>query len=118
MFKFQTLEVWQKAIEFTDLMVQIADSLPKQYQFTFGDQLRDAGLSIPSNIAEGTGRRTSKEARNFFNFSKGSVYECINILVILSKRNLFDHKKFSREKIYKDAEDICKMLTGLIKRET
>lgn len=38
------------------ILVQIADSLPQKYQFSFSDQLRRAGLSMPSNIAEGAGR--------------------------------------------------------------
>lgn len=115
MFKFQTLKVWQKEIEFADLMIEIADSLPQRYQYSFGDQLRRAGLSGSNNTAEGSGRRSKKEANNLFNISKGSVYECISILVILSKRNLVDWKRFDREHIYHLAEEICKMLSGLMK---
>lgn len=115
MFKFQTLKVWEKSVEFADILVDIADSLPQKYQYSFGDQLRRAGLSVPNNIAEATGRRFGKESKNFFNISKGSVYECINILVILSKRNLIDWRKFSKRKIYDLADEICKMLSGLIK---
>jgi len=114
MFKFQTLKVWEKAVEFADIMIEIADSLPPKYQYSFGDQLRKAGLSGPNNIAEGCGRKTSKESKNFFNIAKGSVYECINILVVLSKRNLIDWKKFDKKKIYDLAEEISKMLTRLI----
>lgn len=114
MFKFQTLKVWSKAVDFADTMIEIADLLPRKYQYSFGDQLRRAGLSGPNNIAEGCGRKTPKESKNFFNISKGSVYECINILVILSKRNLVDWEKFDKEKIYNLAEEISKMLTSLI----
>lgn len=115
MFKFQTLEVWKKSVEFADLMIGIAEGLPQRYQFSFGDQLCRAGLSVPNNIAEGNGRKTRRESNNFYNMSKGSVYECVNILVILSKRGLVDWKKFDREKIYRLAEDIARMLHGLMK---
>ena len=115
MFKFQTLKVWGKAVEFANVIIEIADNLPQKYQYSFGDQLRRAGLSVPNNIAEGSGRRQGKESKNFFNIAKGSVYECINILVILNKRNLIDWKKFGREEIYRQADEICKMLSGLIK---
>lgn len=87
----------------------------KLYQYSFGDQLRRAGLSVPNNIAEGNGRRSKKESSNFYNISKGSVYECVNILVILNNRKLIDWEKFDREVIYKLAEEIAKMLSGLIK---
>jgi len=115
MFKFQTLKVWEKSVEFANLMIDIADLVPRRYQYSFGEQLRRAGLSIPNNVAEATGRRIGNESKNFFNIAKGSVYECINILVILSKRNLIDWSKFDREKIYSLAEEICKMLSSLIK---
>ena len=114
MFKFQTLRVWDKSIEFADLMIDIADGLPQKYQFSFGEQLRRAGLSVPNNIAEASGRKTKKESANFFNISKGSVYECVSILVILNKRGLINWKKYNREKIYYLADEICKMLSGLI----
>lgn len=115
MFKFQTLEVWKKSIEFADLMIAIAEDLPQRYQYSFGDQLRRAGLSVPNNIAEGNGRRSKRESNNLYNFSKGSVYECINILVVLGKRDLINWKKFNREYIYRLAEEIAKMLSGLMK---
>lgn len=97
------------------MMVDIADSLPQRYQYSFGDQLRRAGLSVSNNIAEATGRRVGNESRNFFNISKGSVYECVNILVILSKRKLINWERLDREEVYHLADEICKMLSGLIK---
>jgi four helix bundle protein len=115
MFKFETLDVWKKAVEFTDNMISIADSLPQKYQFSFGEQLRRASLSVPSCIAEGNGRNSKKEANYMYNVAKGSLYECINILVILNKRNLVDWNQFNRKLIYNLAEVIAKMLSGLMK---
>lgn len=114
MFKFQTLNVWKKAIEYVDEMMSIADSLPQRYQFSIGEQLRRAALSI-TNIAEGSGRRTKKDACVFYNFAKGSVYETINILTVVSKRNLLEKSVPERRIIYNTAEEICKMLTGLMR---
>jgi four helix bundle protein len=115
MFKFQTLDVWKKSVDFADLMIAIAEDLPNRYQYSFGDQLRRAGLSVPNNIAEGNGRKSSKESKNFYNISKGSVYECVNILVILNKRKLIDWNKFDRGLIYELGEVVAKMLSGLIR---
>lgn len=115
MFSFERLNVWEKAIEYCDKMIIIADSLPKQYRYTFGSQLINAALSIPNNIAEGSGRKGTKEANNFYNISKGSAYETVNILIILVKRKLYFKEKF-RER-YKEGEEICKMLTGLMRNK-
>lgn len=110
MLHFEKLIVWQKALDYAHKLVLIADSLPNRYQFSFGDQLRRAALSIPSNIAEGSGRTTHKDRANFYAISKGSVYESVNILKLLEKLNLLTH---SPTEIYFQAEEICKMLYGL-----
>ena len=117
MFKFETLEVWKKSVEFANLMIEIADCIPRNYQYSFGDQLRRAGLSVPNCIVEGNGRRSTKESNQLYNVSKGSVYECINIIIILDMRKLIDWSIFDKRKVYKLAEEIAKMLTGLMRRK-
>lgn len=114
MFRFESLEVWKKSVQLANLMITISDDFPVRYQSSFGDQLRRAGLSIPNNIAEGNGRKTDKESNNFYNIAKGSVYECINMLIIADTRGMIDWKKYNRGEIYTLAEDIAKMLHGLM----
>jgi len=116
-FQFQGLKVWEKAITLTDLLIGIADSLPQKYQFSFGEQLRRAALSIPNNIAEASGRKTVKDSSNFYSISRGSVYESINILVVLNNRKLLKIGESEKKMINGLAEEVCKMLTGLIKRK-
>lgn len=115
MFKFQTLIVWQKAIELADKLVKIADGLPQKYQYSFADQLRRAALSIPSNIAEGNGRRTQKDTNNFYHISLGSTFECINILILLSKRKIWIPTENERQEIYNLSTEVCKIFSSLIK---
>lgn len=116
MFQFQGLKVWEKSVELAVWLVQIADVLPRRYQFSFGEQLRRCALSIPSNIAEATGRKTLRDSGNFYSISRGSVYEALNILVILSKLRLLKIDEQRRRQIHEQANEICRMLTGLIKR--
>lgn len=85
-FKFERLDTWKKAIDFADEMFDLADGLPQRYQFSSGEQLRRAALSIPTNIAEGTGRDSPKEACYFYRVSKGSVYEVAAMLTGLMNR--------------------------------
>ena len=112
-FNFEKLNVWQKSMDLAVILVQIADSLSQRYQFSFGDQLRRAGLSVPSNIAEGAGRRGVRDSANFYSIAKGSVYESVNIVKLLEHLNLIDKKGFNLGKIYSEAEEIVKMLYGL-----
>lgn len=113
MFGFEKLEVWKKAIKFCELVFEIAESLPKLYQFSISNNLIKAVVSIPNNIAEGVGRKSKKEANNFYNIAKGSVYESMNIIIILNKKLLIGKENY--DKAYKDAEELSKMLTGLMK---
>lgn len=116
MFYFEKLIVWQKASSYAISLVKIADQLPSKYQFSFSDQLRRAGLSIPSNIAEGSGRRTHKDQGSFYAIALGSVYESVTILKLLEKLNLVHEVDLF--KIYSDAEEICKILYSLSRQFT
>lgn len=117
MFKFQKLEVWKKSIDFGRLGYRIAEDFPAKLQYSFGDQLRRALLSISNNIAEGSGRETIKEQSNFYNMAKGSVYEVVNILVFVSQVDLLNISEDEKRNIYNLADEICRMLSGLIKRK-
>ena len=117
MFKFERLDVWHKSKEFGKLCFEISETLTQKYQFSFGEQLRRAFLSISNNIAEGSGRESVREQSNFYNMTKGSVYEVINIIVVLSDLKLLVLTVEKKKEIYGLADEICRMLSGLIKRK-
>ena len=100
MFKFQKLDVWKKAINFCDMILFLVEAFPQKYQFSLGDQLKRAAISIPANIAEGCGRKTKRDSANFFNIAKGSAYEVVSLLTIASKRKLLN-ENFDRVRVYK-----------------
>jgi len=70
--KFEDMDVWKQA---SRLSVDIYRHLAGLKDFGFKDQITRSGLSIPSNIAEGFGRDTDKDKRNFLNYAKGSCAE-------------------------------------------
>ena len=72
---YRDLIVWQKSMELVDEIYRLTNLLPKEELYCLSDQMRRAAISIPSNIAEGHGRQTSKEFRQFLSISKGSVCE-------------------------------------------
>ena len=85
-FRFETLEIWKMAIEIGDELFDIADDLEERKRFRFAEQLRAAGMSMSNNISEGSGSYSDKDFANFLKFSRRSVYECANILVLIEKR--------------------------------
>jgi four helix bundle protein len=111
MFRFERLRVWHKAVEMYDIVDEIACKLPTRTAFTLADQLRRAALSISANIAEGSGRETSKDSNHFFTVAKASTYEVVSIAYICQRRGLMTAEQY--QGIYGGAEDIARMLTGL-----
>ena len=111
-FMFENLDVYQKAVDFCDKVLSLTESFPKGYYF-LSDQLNRASLSISLNIAEGNGRFTKADRKNFFIIARGSVQECVPILELLRRKSLLSDILFDELRLL--IEEIAKMLSGLIK---
>ena len=72
---YRQLIAWQKAVDLCVSLYEFADSFPRAERFALTSQLRRAGVSVPSNIAEGRGRGTPREYRRFLLQARGSLYE-------------------------------------------
>lgn len=84
MHNFQKLEVWIVSMELTTEIYNYTKSFPVQEQFGLISQMRRCSISIPSNIAEGAGRKTNKEFVHFLSVANGSAYE-LQTQIIVSK---------------------------------
>ncbi|MFV8248179.1 four helix bundle protein [Bdellovibrio bacteriovorus] len=108
-FSFENLEVYQRAIKFN---LVIDDILKREgVTRTLADQLSRAAISIPLNIAEGNGRWHKGDKRQFFWIARGSAFECIPAIEILSLKNAISGQE--KESLRSDLEVIGKMLTKL-----
>ena len=76
---FRRLEVYQYAIRLLPVAAGLAEALPRGHA-PLADQLRRASVSIPLNIAEGSGKTTNAEQRRFYAIARGSAMECAAIL--------------------------------------
>ncbi|MBN2023155.1 MAG: four helix bundle protein [Pirellulales bacterium] len=110
-FVFEKLLVYQKAISFADNICTLTRDLPRSY-FFLANQLNRAALSIAANIAEGNGRFTKADRRNFFGIARGSVQECVPLLELAARQGLLESK--GHEQLKADLEEIAKMISGLI----
>ncbi len=110
-FAFEKLIVYQKAIAFADSACATTEAFPRGYGF-LADQLNRASVSIAANIAEGNGRFTVADRRNFFGIARGSVQECVALLEITHRRSLMSSDSYTT--LRADLEEISKMLSGLI----
>jgi four helix bundle protein len=110
-FTFEKLQVYQKAISFADSVCTLTRDLPRGY-FFLADQLNRAALSIAANIAEGNGRFTKADRRNFFGIARGSVQECVPLLELASRQKLLQPE--CHQQLKTDLEEIARMRSGLI----
>ena len=113
-FSFEDLEVWRRSLVFANEMFELADGLPQPYQFSLGEQLRRAALSIPTNIAEGCGRGTDTELARFFQIAMGSASELEYLLLLANELNMVDTEDF--EELSQGVVETKKMLTIFIKK--
>ncbi len=110
-FAFEKLLVYQKAMDFSDRICQTTQAFPRGFYFLI-DQLNRAALSIPANIAEGNGRFTARDRKNFFGIARGSVQECVPLLELARRRGLIQQADHHAMK--SNLEEILRMLSGLI----
>jgi len=111
-FQFEGLKVYQKSLEFVDLIYGLTAKFPKSEQFNLVDQFRRAAISICLNIAEGSGCSKTEFAR-FLRISRRSVRECVAITEIARRQKLIDDDR--RRNIRKSCEELSRMLNGLMK---
>jgi len=118
-FAFEKLLVYQKAVDFADHVLATTEQFPRGYGF-LADQLNRASVSIAANIAEGNGRFTKPDRKNFFGIARGSIQECVPLLDLAARRQLIHepaHREF-RERLDELGKMISGLISGLEKRET
>ena len=113
MFDFEKLHVYQKAKAFRLLVIHWIVAQPRLDRVT-QDQLRRASMSIALNIAEGTGRFTPKDRRNFYVIARSSAFEVAAIFDILKADGRVAQVDF--ERFYLEADEVSRMLFALIKK--
>ncbi len=109
---YKDLEVWRLSMDLVDVCFDIVEALPPQYRFIFCDQLLPAGISIPSNIAEGS-RRPTRAYLNHLSYSLGSEAEAETLFEVIRRRKLAPQHLLTRGTSL--AETVGRMLHGLVR---
>lgn len=110
-YSFEKLKVWQEAKKLVVDVYRLLDSFPKFEKYALCDQIRRAIVSIPSNIAEGSGRRSLKEQIHFLEIAYGSLMETYNQLLIAIELTYITEE--SVEAIKPSIDAVAKMINGL-----
>jgi four helix bundle protein len=108
----QGLTVWHRAMDLTVCIYLLTRDFPRDEAYGLVSQLRRAGVSVASNIAEGRGRLNSAEFRQFLGVALGSVFELKTQLMVAKRLHMGSEKTIDEASAL--AEEVSKMLTKFI----
>ncbi len=107
---YRDLIVWQKAIKLVVEVYKISSTFPKDERFGLTNQLRRSAVSVPSNVAEGQGRQSRGEFKQFLGIAKGSLHEMITQLIIARELGYLD----TTNPVFEQADEVARLLNGLL----
>ncbi|HEX8153950.1 MAG TPA: four helix bundle protein [Thermoanaerobaculia bacterium] len=113
MASYRDLIAWQKSMDLAEEIYVVTRHFPEDERYGLIAQLRRCGVSIPSNIAEGHGRLTTRDWQHFLAQARGSVQE-LETQLILSIRLGFGDVAALRETL-RDAEEVGRVINGLLR---
>ena len=108
---YQDLIVWQKAMEVAQIVFLLVKKLPNEELYLLSNQMRRAAVSIPSNIAEGQPRNSTKEFQHFLAIANGSKAELETQLLLCTRVGYFTESDISKPIAF--LREIGKMLYAL-----
>jgi four helix bundle protein len=107
-YSFEKLECWQKAKELTKWVYNITSTFPLEEKFGITSQMRRAAISIASNLAEGTSRKSKKDQARFSVIAYSSTIELLNDMIIVFELNIIT------KEIYETGRQLIEEQTKLI----
>ena len=114
MTSYKDLQVWQEAMDLTSLLYETVKKLPKNETYALSDQMRRVAVSIPSNIAEGYGRNSSKSYAHFLSVARGSAYEFETRFLLCPRTHHLSSDDI--HPLIDIISELVKMLTSLINK--
>lgn len=107
-FKFENLNIWNKAMDFGEVVTSITKTFPKDEIFNLTSQTRRAVDSIALNIAEESIGQSNPEQRKFIGYSIRSLAEVVTCLFKAKRRNYINHNTF--DELYKESHHLMNMM--------
>ncbi len=114
-FGFEKLQVWQKSRQTSIKVYKATFNFPSEEKFGLTSQMRRAAISISSNIAEGTGRHSSKDRARFTEIAYGSALELLNQCILSNDLEFLNEEQYLE--LREDLTQITAMLDGLYKSQ-
>jgi four helix bundle protein len=109
---YEELLVWRRAMELAKRAYCLSGMFPKEERFALADQVRRSAVSVPSNIAEGQGRITKGEFKQFLGHARGSLYELETQIRLATELKYLDEAAV--KEFMQAAREVGKLLNGLL----
>ncbi len=116
MHRFEELQIWQKAMSVVENSYKATSNFPKEEKYGLTSQIRRSAVSIPSNIAEGAGRNSNGEFKQFLGIANGSSFELLTQLYLSERLYLLSEEKV--KPIVNEILEVCRMNYSLQKSLT
>ncbi|HEU4496901.1 MAG TPA: four helix bundle protein [Flavobacterium sp.] len=110
--EYTKLDVWTEARKLANSVYDVSRQFPKNEIFGLTSQMRRCSISIPSNVAEGCGRQTSKETIRFLYISRGSLYELETQCYLALDQNYVNETQFNS--LFELIQSCKRLLNGFI----
>jgi len=110
---YRDLLVWQKSMALVKAIYRVTRSFPKDEVYGLSPQMRRAAVSIPCNVAEGQGRMSKREFKQFLALSRGSVLELETQVQIAADLGFLSSENTKR--LIGNTEELLRMLNGVMK---
>ena len=112
LFKFEDLKVYQKSLDFVDIVYEVSSHFPQEERYGLISQFRRASTSIAQNIAEGSGS-TDKDFNKYLRTAYNSLKECVVCSTVAYRQKFINEEV--HENLRKELVEISKMIAGLRK---
>lgn len=113
---YTELFIWQKSMELVTIIYQDTQGFPKEEVYGLTSQIRRSAVSIPSNIAEGFGRKSNPDFIRFLKISMGSLFELQTQLRISKNIKFLDEPRFNV--LFEETREVERMLSSFIQSIT
>lgn len=110
-YAFENLNAWKESRKLVVSVYQLLDGFPKIEKYVLCDQIRRSIVSVPSNLAEGSGRISIKEQLHFYEIAYGSLMEAYNQLILAADLNYIE--EVSLNDLRPQIDSVARMLNGL-----
>ncbi len=111
---FRELIVWQKSMQLVTNIYRLSQAFPREERYGLTNQLRRSAVSVPSNIAEGFGRQTTKDYLRFLQIAMGSLFEFQTQLEIAKNLEFLSRTDF--DSTFEASRELERMLSSLIRK--